>query len=198
MAATDLARLDTVALRPEPQGVSVRAANGTDGHKFRHAGNISLRLWKRGRSMPFMVKSHGSWAQFAIYVVLNLSGQKIWADTFAWKNPPVSGAFNAPSSWQNADGNGGFPGAGDFAIFRDGTYTVTCDGAAAGMTEVIGTVTFQLNGNYTAGSYIQGGHPVVLQGGGTLQIGPVSSLGDGAILVDGSGLTMDSFDFRYK
>ena len=142
-----------------------------------------------------MVKGHGSSAQLALVVVWTLSGPGAGADTFAWKNPPVSGAFNAPSSWQNADGHGGFPGAGDFAIFRDGVYTVTCNGASAGMTELIGTVTFQLDGNYSAGSYIQGGHPVVLQGGGTLQTGPFSSLGDGSILVDGSGLAMDNFDF---
>jgi len=127
--------------------------------------------------------------------LLFIAGSQAGADTFTWKNPPVSGAFNVAGNWQNADGNGGYPGAGDFAIFRDGTYTVTCSGASAGMTELIGTVTFQLDGNYIAGSYIQGGHPVVLQGGGTLQTGPFSSLGDGSILVNGSGLTMDNFDF---
>lgn len=134
-------------------------------------------------------------AQAICGLLLLLTDSRGMADTFAWKNPPVSGAFNVAGNWQNADGNGGYPGAGDFAIFRDGVYTVTCDGATAGMTELIGTVTFQLNGNYSAGSYIQGGHPVVLQGGGTLETGPFSSLGDGSILVNGSGLTMDNFDF---
>lgn len=157
--------------------------------------NIFLRLRYRGRKIDLMVKNHEKSAQLASVIVVAVSGHWVGADTFAWKNPPVSGAFNAPSSWQNADGHGGYPGAGDFAIFRDGVYTVICDGAAAGMTELIGTVTFQLNGNYSAGSYIQGGHPVVLQGGGTLRTGPFSSLGDGSILVNASGLTMDGFDF---
>ena len=142
-----------------------------------------------------MDKSQGSLIHLALPVLLGLCGQRLCAGTFGWKNPPVSGAFNSPARWQNADGNGGFPGAGDFAIFIDGTYTVTCDGAVAGMTEMIGTVTFQLNGDYSAGSYIQGGHSVVLQGGGTLRAGPFNSLSDGDILVDGSGLTMDGFDF---
>ncbi|MFN0067489.1 MAG: hypothetical protein ACKVYV_07615 [Limisphaerales bacterium] len=137
------------------------------------------------------------WISFQIIwgTLLFMFASRAGAGTFAWKNPPVSGDFNVAGNWQNSDGGGGFPGAGDFAIFRDGVYTVTCDGATAGMTELIGTVTFQLNGNYSAGSYIQGGNPVVLQGGGTLQTGPFSSIGEGSILVNGSGLTMDSFDF---
>jgi T5SS/PEP-CTERM-associated repeat protein len=129
---------------------------------------------------------------------LSLGSSPSGAGTFAWRNPPVSGAYNSPSSWQNADGGGGFPGAGDFAIFRFGTYTVTCDGAVAGMAEMIGLITLQLDGDFTAGTYIQGGNPVVLRGGGTLRGGPFTVSDEGILRVEGSGLAMSGFNFGIR
>jgi T5SS/PEP-CTERM-associated repeat protein len=127
-----------------------------------------------------------------------VAGERAGAGTFAWRNPPVSGPFNAAGSWQSAEGNGGYPGPGDFAIFRAGTYTVTCDGSAAGISEFIGAVTVQLDGGFDAGNVIQGGNPVVLQGGGTLRATAFSSLGEGSLQVNGSGLDMSGFDFGIR
>ncbi|MBL9138366.1 MAG: hypothetical protein JNK85_21025 [Verrucomicrobiales bacterium] len=127
--------------------------------------------------------------------VFALPSSSAEAATFAWRNPPVSGAYNSPANWQNADGGGGFPGLGDFAIFRFGTYTVTCNGASSGQAELIGIITLQLDGDFTAGTYIQGGNPVVLRGGGTLRGGPFTVAEEGSLLVDGSGLTMSDFTF---
>jgi T5SS/PEP-CTERM-associated repeat protein len=134
-------------------------------------------------------------AQAVCSALLFFAVARACAGTFAWKNPPANGAFNAASSWKNADGGGGYPGAGDDAIFISGAYTVTCVGSVSGSTEVIGAVTFQLDGDYTVGTYVQGGNPVVLRGGATLGGGPFTIADDGRILVDGSGLTMNRFTF---
>ncbi|MCC7374929.1 MAG: hypothetical protein IT581_09750 [Verrucomicrobiales bacterium] len=142
-----------------------------------------------------MIKA--SWMRVGMVSCAALAFVALPADaaTFAWRNPPISGAYNSPANWQNADGGGGFPGLGDFAIFRFGTYTVTCDGAASGQAELIGIITLQLDGDFTAGTYIQGGNPVVLRGGGTLRGGPFTVSEEGSLLVDGSGLSMSDFGF---
>lgn len=115
-------------------------------------------------------------------------------DTYRWEFP-VSGDFNDKGKWASHP-NDGFPTAGDFAIINAGNgYTVTIKGAASGTTEVAGDVTFQLDGSYSAGEVLKGGGLLVLRGGGTLQGGPFTISSEGSLLVDGSGLAMNGFDF---
>ncbi len=107
---------------------------------------------------------------------------------------PVSGAYSDGSKWTPKPDGGGGPPAGAAVVFNaSGSYTVTCDGAAARLAEIVDAVTFQLSaGGFAAGECVVSS-AVRLQGVGTFSGGPFSVRG--SIEIDGATLEMNGLDF---
>ncbi len=138
----------------------------------------------------------------SLFCLAALSAQA--QDSYRWEFP-VSGAFNDKNKWASFP-NDGFPTAGDLAIINFGNgYTVTINGAASGIVELGGDVTFQLDGNYNTGEFRKGEGRLVLRSTGTLAGGPFYLSGNGLadvnnVEVDGAGLTMNGLltDSSYR
>jgi T5SS/PEP-CTERM-associated repeat protein len=143
-------------------------------------------------------KKTSSFPEFLLGFLFCLPTLAVQAQKYYVWEYPVSGDFNDPNKWRHHEGNT-TPVAGDVVEINAGSgYTVKCNGAAAGITQIGGDVILQLDGDFNAGN-LGLGYGVVLRGAGTLTGTPALLGGNGFpdeydVLVDGAGLTMNGLD----